>query len=180
MGQTKQLLPLGNRTVIEHCIGTIIDAGIKEVVVVLGPESREISELIHNLAVTIAKNEEESEMADSVRIGLKKVNAVSTGVLICLADHPLVRTDTMKALIAAHQEYPESIIIPSLKGKRGHPTLFPRDIIQEVFVLSTMRDVIRDHEEEISYLNVDDDGVLLDMDTTGDYELVLEKFNKGG
>jgi molybdenum cofactor cytidylyltransferase len=181
MGRPKQLLPLGDRTVIEHCISSIVTAGIEEIIVVLGPEHREIEELIRALPVVRAINEQkESEMAESVRTGLKAVSADVTGVLICLADHPLVLPETIRAVVALHRDNPEAIVIPSLNQKRGHPTLFPGSIIKEIFLKNSLREVVDDNEGKIRYLDVKDEGVLLDMDTTEDYERVLERFKMRG
>jgi CTP:molybdopterin cytidylyltransferase MocA len=181
MGRPKQLLPLGDRTVIEHCISSIIAAGIEEIVVVLGPDSREIAERIQDLPVAIATNDqEESEMAESVRTGLKSVGADATGILICLADHPLVLAETIKEVAALHKDHPGAIIVPSCNRKRGHPTLFPGNIIEEIFARNSLRDVIESHAEKIRYLDVADEGVLLDMDTTEDYARILNNFNKRG
>jgi CTP:molybdopterin cytidylyltransferase MocA len=40
-----------------------------------------------------------------------------------------------------------------------------------------MREVISDHEKDIVYLSVDDEGVLLDMDNPGDYKMILHRFS---
>ena len=181
MGRPKQLLPLGDRTVIEHCIGSIVAAGIKDIVVVLGPERPEIAGLIKNLPVLITVNDkEESEMAESVRTGLKAVEGDATGILICLVDHPLVLPETIRTITALHHDYPASIIIPSCNRKRGHPTLFPGDIIREIFEKKSLREVIDSHAEMIRYLDVADEGVLLDMDTTEDYARILDRFHGRG
>jgi len=178
MGQQKQLLPFNDRTIIEHCINSVIEAGISDVVVVLGTEGKEISKTIRALPVTVAVNDvPESDMAESVRVGLKTVMNDPTGILICLADHPLVRPETVKALLARHQANPASIIIPSFNRRRGHPTLFPKDIIQEIFDRNSLRDVIAAHAGIIFYENTEDAGVVLDMDTPQDYERILRKFS---
>jgi molybdenum cofactor cytidylyltransferase len=180
MGQTKQLLPLGNRTVIEHCLSTIIASRVVDIVVVLGHDAGDISTAIHAFPVKTVFNEQQaSEMAGSVRTGLPAVDPAATGILICLADHPLVTPETMKGLIALHEEHPESIIIPSFNRQRGHPPLFPREMLAEIFVSSSLRDVIHGHAESIIYLNTDDEGVLLDMDTMDAYKEILKKFNRG-
>jgi len=177
MGRPKQLLPLGDGTVIEHCISTIIAAGVRDIVVVLGPDAGDISITIHHLPVrTVLNVQQESEMAESVRTGLEAVSADATGILICLADHPLVLPATMKELIALHEKNPDSIIIPSFRRRRGHPTLLPLRIIRDIHAQSTMRNVISDNEKDIMYLNVDDEGVLLDMDDPEDYDMILDRF----
>jgi CTP:molybdopterin cytidylyltransferase MocA len=181
MGRPKQLLPLGDRTVIEHCIRTIIAAGIQDLVVVLGPDAGDITTAIHVFPIkSVSNNEQGSEMAESVRTGLHAVDSASTGILLCLADYPLVMPETMRSLAAFHAIHPDSIIIPSFNRRRGHPTLFPLRIIREIEIQCTLRDVINDHEKEIVYMNTDDEGVLLDMDTMEDYERIRGAYRGKG
>jgi len=177
MGRPKQLLPLGDRTVIEHCIRTIVGAGIKGVVVVLGPDAEDMATAIHAFPIkTVFNKQQGSEMAESVRAGLQAVDPASTGVLVCLVDYPLVMPQTIKGLIALHGNHPDSIIIPSYNCRRGHPSLFPLSIIREIEKQCTLRDVINNHEKKIVYLDTDDEGVLIDMDEPEDYEMILGRF----
>jgi molybdenum cofactor cytidylyltransferase len=176
MGQLKQLLPLGSLTVIEHCANTIFSAGISDVVLVIGPDGEAVSSAVEHLPVRVAMNHDHgSDMAASVRVGLHALKDSASAVMICLADHPLVQSETMKLLLVRHQANPASIIIPSHNRRRGHPTLFPRKIIQEIFESSSLRDVIGAHVRMTVYLNTEDEGVLLDMDTPQDYERILRK-----
>ncbi len=178
MGQTKQLLPLGDRSVIEHCVSTIIASGVTDIIVVLGPDAGDIVKAIHCLPVRTVRNTQPgSEMIQSARTGLMAADPAATGWLILPADHPLVRPETLKALIGLHTEQPESILIPSFQRRRGHPTLFPRTVIRDIQAKGTLREVISGHEKDIVYLPVDDEGVLLDMDAPGDYAMILQRFS---
>ena len=177
MGQLKQLLPLGSLTAIEHCINSVLSGGVLDVVVVIGPEGAEVSSAIGHLPVTIAENSDSSsDMAASVRVGLNSLKDRLSSVLVFPVDHPLVLSDTIKALLAGHQNNPKAIIIPSHNRRRGHPTLFPREIIQQIFESSSLRDVVRRHETLIDFLEVEDCGVVLDMDTPEQYALVQQEY----
>lgn len=176
MGRPKQLLPLGNKPVIRHCIDNIIAAGIQEIVVVVSPHAQAIAEALSGLPVRIAVNNTiDGDMAGSVRVGLKAIDQSSSGVLVCLVDHPLATVDTMKTLARTHAESPDKIIIPSYNGKRGHPSLFPMTILHEIFVADTLRGVVRKNEGRVRIIDVPDEGVVLDMDTPEDYEQVLKR-----
>jgi CTP:molybdopterin cytidylyltransferase MocA len=175
-GQPKQLLPLGNKPVIRHCLANLVAAGIKDIVVVLSQRESEILNSMKDLPVQIVFNENpESEMAESVRIGLRTLTDFSTGVLVHLSDHPLVSAKTLKSIVQCHLEIPDKIIIPQYKGKRGHPSLFPKPVIDEIFVGLTLRDIIKRDSSRIKFLDVDDEGVILDMDTKEDYEKIPKK-----
>ena len=176
MGQPKQLLPLGNKLVIRHCLDNLVAAGIKDIVVVLSQRESETLNSMKDLPVQIVFNENpESEMAESVRIGLRTLTDFSTGVLVHLSDHPLVSAKTLKSIVQCHLEIPDKIIIPQYKGKRGHPSLFPKPVIDEIFVGLTLRDIIKRDSRRIKFLDVDDEGVILDMDTKEDYEKIPKK-----
>lgn len=176
MGQLKQLLPLHDKPIIRHCLDNLITSGIENIVAVLGYRGDEVLAAIQEMPVQIVLNEnQESEMAESVRIGLRAIAEKSSGVLVCLSDHPLVSVDTLKSLMQCFREAPDKIIIPLYKGKRGHPTLFPRNVIEEIFEAGTLRDIIDKNGSRLKFLKVQDEGVILDMDTKEDYDKVLKK-----
>jgi CTP:molybdopterin cytidylyltransferase MocA len=178
MGTSKQLLPLGNKPVLRHCVDTLAASGLKDVVVVTGAEQAACTEALRGAEVRIAVNKApDSEMADSVRAGLRAVDETCSGVLVCLADHPLVSRTTYRAIITAHQKYPEKIIIPAFEGRRGHPSLFPFAVISDIFFLpTTLRDLVREEGDRVLVVDVPDEGVVLDMDIKDDYQAVLEKY----
>jgi len=178
MGRPKQLLPLNGKSAIRHCLDGIIAAGVQDVVVVLGMNGGEAAAALAGLTVKIVFNKNPgSEMAESVRIGLREIDNPS-GILVCLADHPLVSSETMKALIANHARNPHTIVVPRFHGRRGHPTLFPATIAREVFSGLTLRDVLAKHADRITAADVDDEGVVLDMDTKEDYERMRHRFDR--
>jgi molybdenum cofactor cytidylyltransferase len=178
MGRPKQLLPLNGKSAIRHCLDGIIAAGVQDVVVVLGMKGGEAAAALAGLPVKIVFNSNPgSEMAESVRIGLREIDRPS-GVLVCLADHPLVSSETMKALVANHARNPQEILIPLYHGRRGHPTLFPAAIAREVFSGLTLRDVLAKHADLISLVDIEDEGITLDMDTEEDYERMQRRFDR--
>src|ERR1700687_4843609 len=90
MGCCKQLLPLDGRPAIVWCLESLMAAGIAEITIVVGPAGGEIVTTVSHLPVTVARNKAVgSDMAQSVRTGLDLVGVEATGVLVCLADHPL-------------------------------------------------------------------------------------------
>ncbi len=176
MGKLKQLLPLADKSAIRHCLDAIRWAGIGSVTVVLGPGHEIVRKEISGYPVRIAVNEKEgSEMAESVRAGLASLPSVA-GVLVCLADHPLVSGDTLGTIVETHIRRPDRIVIPSYHGRRGHPCLFPADAARRVFSGMNLRQIIAADPSRVEYVEVDDEGVVLDMDTEEDYRVMLKKF----
>jgi CTP:molybdopterin cytidylyltransferase MocA len=177
MGTPKQLLPLGNKTVIRHCVDTLMASGIEDLVVVTGAQHEGCILALAGTPARFARNEAaDSQMADSVRTGLRRLDAACSGVLVCLADQPLVSAGTCKSIIELHRRAPGKIIIPAFKGRRGHPSLLPFEVISEIYFADTLRDVIRRHDDLVVQFETPDEGVVLDMDTWEDYLALLERY----
>jgi molybdenum cofactor cytidylyltransferase len=176
MGQTKQLLSVGDKPVIVRSVETIISSGITDIVAVI-PSHDGISRAIDTFSVKkVINNSQESEMAQSVRLGLDAAQPSCRAILIFPADHPLVLKDTLCTLIQAHQDNRDNIIIPLHKGKRGHPTLFPTTILKDIYAGFNLREIINRSLSKVSYLEVKDKGIILDMDTEEDYKKLCEYY----
>lgn len=175
MGQPKQLLPLGDRPVLRHCIDTLNRAWVNEIVVVCGADVKSYETALADSGARLVPNEREgSEMADSVRLALGQIaTAAYSAILVCLADHPLVRPATCVALIDRHRRSPDKIVVPSFRERRGHPTLFPTEIISDIFSKPCLRDIVHEDPARVLTIAVDDQGVVLDMDTRPDYQKAL-------
>jgi CTP:molybdopterin cytidylyltransferase MocA len=180
MGRPKPLLPLGDKPVIRHCLDALTTAGISDIVVVVSPSGQHIVELLRGLPAAIAVNKTAgSDMAESVRTGLRGLNGFPSAIMTCLSDHPLVSSETIRAIVRLHHETPDSIIIPCYQGKRGHPTLFSMRTINEIFSGITLRDIIRNHADQVRSPDFEDKGVILDMDTEEDYLMISRTLSKG-
>jgi molybdenum cofactor cytidylyltransferase len=178
MGRTKQLLQLGDKSVIRHCLDALFAAGITDIVVVVGQEENGIVPSLQGLPLSIAINDKpDSDMAESVRSGLRRLGP-SSAILVFPSDHPLVLPDTIKVIISEHLDSPYSIIIPACDNRRGHPSLFPRSIIDEIFSGITLRDITRKDPARVKIVPVQDKGVILDMDTLEDYSAILKNYQQ--
>jgi len=172
MGCCKMLLPLPDMPVIVRCIETIQRAGVSDITVVLAPpHGTAIHEVIAHLPVTVAWNcIDESDMAGSLKIGLEHLPNGATGVLVFLPDTPLVKPETCRMLCERHFAEPSRIFIPTHAGRRGHPLLLPRNILDQLPNYPTMRDLLLLRQELVTLCPTDDANVLLDMDTPEEYE----------
>ena len=174
MGSCKQLLALPDRPAVVRCVESILGARIDDVVVVVGPEGDAVARAMTGLPVTIVRNgAAESDMAASVRVGLTAIKPTAESVLVCLCDHPLVSPETLVALRSHWLIHPAAIVIPLHGGRKGHPTLFPRRLLEEIEALPTLREVIDRHREDVAFLEVADEGTVLDMDTWEEYQAIL-------
>ena len=169
MGCCKQLLPLADKPVIRWCLDGLLAGGVDDIVVVLGPTGRKGGEAIAGYPLTIAWNPDPgSDMAGSVKAGLKALPDRTTSVLILPVDHPLVSPQTIQAMVKSHLEAPGRITIPVCRGRKGHPVILPRPVAEELFTLPTLREVVRKEHGRVRLLEVDDEGVLANLNTPGD------------
>jgi len=174
MGSCKQLLPLPDRPAVVRCVESIMASRIDDVVVVVGPEGDMVARAVAGLPVAVVCNGVlESDMAGSVRVGLEAIDRSAEGVFVCLCDHPLVSAETLAAMRLHWLERRDAIVIPCHGGRKGHPTLFPRSLLAELATLPTLREVIGRHRDKVSFLDVADEGTVLDMDTWEEYQGIL-------
>jgi len=183
MGRCKQLLPLAGQPAIVRCIQTLVAAGIADIVVVTGANADQIEDAVQHLPVRFVRNPDpDGDMASSVITGLSAVPACCNGVMICLADQPLVSTASCRRLMKQYTVAPDYITTPLFEGKRGHPIVLPLSLAAELETGGTLRDVISRHQDRVQLVEVSDRGVLLDMDTPEDYDeferLVREQPNR--
>jgi molybdenum cofactor cytidylyltransferase len=178
MGRVKQLLPLPDRPAIRRCVESLLVGGVSGIIVVVAP-GVPVAAAVQDLPVRIAYNDDPaSDMAGSVLVGLAAADP-GRSILICPADHALVASETVATILAEGVLAPDRIIIPSYHGRHGHPTLFPRPIIDTLESGGTLRDVIARHSDAITRVNVIDEGAVLDMDTEADYEQLLQRLGAG-
>jgi CTP:molybdopterin cytidylyltransferase MocA len=181
MGRSKQLLAVRDRPAVLRCIDAVRGAGVSDVVAVVNSSNGPLVDIVRSAGVTVAFNDDPaSEMAASARIGLRHIAPSARAVFIVLSDHPLVTSATISSLIDAHRENPDRIVIPFHRGKRGHPTLFPREMLTELDRGLNLRDIIHLHASLAMNVPVDDEGAVIDMDTVEDYQRVVRKAKDAG
>lgn len=174
MGRPKLALPWGKTTVLGQVLATYTHAGVDNLLVVTGGNRDQVEALIGDSArVVFNPDYARGEMLSSLQCGVRNLEPACKAILIALADQPLLRSDSVKAVIAAYQDSSQaSIVVPSYQLRRGHPwlaTAIHWDEILELRAPLSLRDFLRRHQEEIHYVTVDDPGVLQDLDTPDDY-----------
>src|SRR5215472_7486694 len=172
MGRPKQLLRLGDRTLLDLALDNVRKSSVEEIVLVLGSSAAEIQQQVSTQGVRIVVNSAYEEgMGSSLRAGIAALDPRTQATLIVLADQPCVCPMTLNRLIEHHRSTRPQIIIPTYKGFRGNPVLLDRSVFSEAMEIQGdigCRAIFGSHTENISKLEVDDLGVLLDVDTARD------------
>jgi molybdenum cofactor cytidylyltransferase len=158
-----------------------------EVIVVVGAwMTNEVVERLREVGACVVVNEmSESEMIDSLRIALKALQEQRKGnidaFIVMLADQPAIGHEVIDELITAWHQSPAGIIIPTYKGKRGHPVLLSGRYIPELLLYRGeygLRSFIVEHSNGVKEVPVQTDAILRDIDTNEDYERELRMLTK--
>lgn len=173
MGKLKQLMPLGESTIIEQAIDNLSSSAVNEVIVVVGHEAEEITEAISAKPVKIVFNPNYGEgMSTSIIAGLILVDPRAQAVMLALGDQPLVDSQTINRLIDEFHKSDKGIAVPTYQGKRGHPVIFAARYTPELLELKGdigAREIIKHHPQDVLEVAVDSESVITDIDTEEDY-----------
>jgi molybdenum cofactor cytidylyltransferase len=181
MGQAKQLLRLGDTTVLGQTIANVRRAALDEIILVLGASAEAIRRQLPLEGLKLVINPHyEQGMATSLRAGLAAVSPQAGAALIILADQPLVCPATLNRLADHYRRTNPQILIPTCRGTRGNPVLLDRSLFAEAMALEGdvgCRALFAQHPDTIEKLEVDDEGILLDIDNQDDYQRLRRAAN---
>lgn len=179
MGANKLLLPWGKKTVFTHCVHTLLQSKVKEVIVVLGDRTKEMGSQFKGRKVKVVVNPHYRRgMSTSIRRGVQAIDPNSHGILIALGDMPFLLARTVNALIGAFAQGDGEIIVPSFREREGHPVIFHKRYKKELLQLKGDvggRSIIERHPEKVRVVRTKSVGVVKDIDTWKDYKKELKK-----
>ncbi len=128
------------------------------------PEILQAAEAFHFIAL---RNEHpELGVSRTIALGLNAL-ADCDGILFQVSDQPLLRRESVAALVSLWRGHPDSIAALSHGGRRGNPCLFPARFFPELLALTGDRGgsaVIRNHPDDLLLLEVPAEE-LSDVDT---------------
>ncbi len=172
MGSPKPLLPFRGATFLDGLIAAL-SGRCDPVIVVLGAASEQVRASTRGRAEFVVNGDYRTGQTSSMLCGLRAVPPDAEGVIFTLVDHPAVETSTIDALAAA----PHPLIrIPRFRGERGHPIWISRVLFPELLAVpvdGAARDVIRAHRAETEFVDVDDAGVVADIDDPQAYRQLV-------
>ncbi|HFB66259.1 MAG TPA: nucleotidyltransferase family protein [Aeromonadales bacterium] len=147
MGQQKQLLVWQGKTLLQHCIDKLNEAGF-EVLTVLGSNAAKISPDVMNSKIVVNENWAEG-MGHSLAYGIKKFNAEVSAVLITQPDQLALNSSDFLLLKSHALRWPKKIICSyfhritqdenngfSTRKIMGVPAIFPAEYFSELMKLN--------------------------------------------
>ncbi|MEO8575118.1 MAG: nucleotidyltransferase family protein [Gemmatimonadales bacterium] len=124
-GASKQLHRYAGEPLVRRAVAAVLSAGIEEVIVVVGSGADEVSRMLDDMPDVrmVANAQWDTGIASSIKAGITATNQAE-GVLITLADQPLIDSTALGHLIELFDEthriiaskYADTIGVPAVFG----------------------------------------------------------------
>ncbi len=178
MGEDKALLDWHGRSFLEHLLRTLENARVDVVRVVLGANAEEVQKRLRfGAGEDVVNRDWERGMLSSLVAGLDSLPADTVAAVVCLVDHPCISSLLVQTLIEKFRTSGELIVLPTYRGRRGHPVLFAASLFDELRAAPPKvgaRHVVRQHATEVLEMPTDEEGVVLNINDPAAYEKVLQ------
>ena len=177
MVENKVLLPWRDGLpIVRHVAQKYVLAAGGPVIVVTGRDAAQVCAAVSDLDLSCAHNPDfaTGEMLSSLKVGLRALSLDLKAAFIQPADMPCVPRSLPIQLAKAHERGWN--VAPQCDGRRGHPVLLDRAYWGAMLALpagAKPRAVVEAARERLRLIDVDDRGVLLDLDTPQAYEGVI-------
>lgn len=181
-GFPKPLLHIDDQRFVERLVSTYQQAGVDDVVVVLGHEADEVSARADlSDAIVVENDRYEEGMLSSVRAGVRKARDLEAdGMFLSPVDYPLIPATVVERLLDAYREAPEADIVhPTTDGGRGHPPLFAASTFDALLAAPEdegARAVVYADDTDTREVAVDDERIFVDVDTPEEYWDAVKRF----
>jgi molybdenum cofactor cytidylyltransferase len=178
-GGGKLLASVNGRPLLQHALDRLAEAGMAEVVVVLGDDAAAIERAIEWRRERRIRNEDPRRgLSSSVRIGIEGLDRGVDGALIVLGDQPMISVEAIRALLDAPADRARPIGVPVYPGDGGrNPVLVGRaafGLVAETTGDRGLGPVIAAHPELVAEVSVEVPGGNPDVDTRADLVALLE------
>ena len=165
-------------TLLGRLLGTLADAGVWPLVVVvrrtLAIESAWRDPRAPGVVVVVNPDPSRGQLS-SMLCGLDSFGDRPDAVLQAQVDVPLIRVETVRALVDAWHVARPPLVRPVFQGRTGHPVIFGAgllDVLRTTDLRGGAKPVVRRFAPHGVEVAVDDPLILEDIDTPEDYRRV--------
>lgn len=174
MGKFKPLLDVDGKSMIQRVVEMMYRANASPIVVVAGYQAELLEDHLKDADVCVIRNTRyyDTQMMDSLMMGLETFDSEVRRVLVSPADIPLVENKTVELLLGADGPF----VRPTCRGVPGHPVILCSDLLS----------ALKNHSGEgglngaitalgipVTEVEVEDEGTTLDSDTRDEYAALL-------
>lgn len=173
MGRPKGLLKLDGESFVRRAVRVLEGGGCEPVVVVVAEGDARARDEAEAAGATVITNPDPGEgPITSLRLAIEWLGSSVSAIAYLPVDHPTVRPATVARLLAAARDCGASLVVPIYRDKRGHPAVFGSALFAELMdpeLEGGARTVVHRHLDSTVLLEVEDVGVITDVDTPDDY-----------
>lgn len=177
IGSPKALLKIDSQTFVERIANVLRSAGIQDIILVAGAHYEEIRKNAKGIAVVFNSQHQLGQFS-SLQTGLRELSKPPEFVIVWPVDLPLVRKETIVALLTKAQTQKDPITVPVYHGRKGHPVIYTAETITKILSMEpthTGKELFEHFEGRITLTDVEDPAVLIDIDTPEDYERHIKR-----
>ena len=159
------------KPMIARVVDNVLSSNARPVLVVLGHMAEQVEHALGGRPVRYVHAADYAEgLSASLKAGIAAVPAECSAALVCLGDMPLVTGRMIDRLLSAYDpDEGRLIVLPAFHGKQGNPMLWDRRFFPEILEISGdsgARFLVGKHMESVVEVEMADDAVLRDFDTT--------------
>jgi molybdenum cofactor cytidylyltransferase len=179
-GPNKLLAEIDGLPMVARVAQRLLASRARPIVAVLGNQAEAVDAALGKLPVERVRNPDfAAGLSTSLKRGIAALPDDLEGVVVCLGDMPLISGRHMDRLIAAFNPIEgRMIIVPTRRGKRGNPVLWSKRFFAEMAGLAGdvgAKHLIGEYAELVAEVEMDDDAVLVDIDTPEALEALRER-----
>jgi molybdenum cofactor cytidylyltransferase len=159
------------KPMIARVVDNVLSSKARPILVVTGHQAEQLENTLGGRPVRYVHAADYGDgLAASLKTGIAAVPAECSAALVCLGDMPLVTGRMIDRLLSAYDpDEGRLIVLPTFHGKQGNPMLWDRRFFPEIMQItgdSGARFLVGKHTEVVAEVDMADDAVLRDFDTT--------------
>jgi molybdenum cofactor cytidylyltransferase len=159
------------KAMISRVVDNVLSSNARPILVVTGHQAEQVQHALGGRPVRYVHAPDYAEgLSASLKAGIAAVPAECAAALVCLGDMPLVTGRMIDRLLSSYDpDEGRLIVLPTFRGKQGNPMLWDRRFFPEILQISGdsgARFLLSKHIETVAEVEMADDAVLRDFDTT--------------
>ena len=154
-------------------VATVVEPLVGKMLIMVEEPQNITSKVLNSYGFSVTRSENAAKgMAHTLGDGVRAAS-LDTDFLIVLSDMPFV-TKTIVETVVCLMNSTNKITVPLFCGEMGHPVGFPAIYREELIALkgdAGAKEIIQRHLSDVSFIEINNEGVVKDIDTRQDLEL---------
>jgi molybdenum cofactor cytidylyltransferase len=173
------------KPMIARVVDNVLSSHARPILVVTGHQAEQVQHALGGRPVRYVHAEDYAEgLSASLKAGIAAVPEECAAAVVCLGDMPLVTGRMIDRLLSAYDpDEGRLIVLPTYHGKQGNPMLWDREFFSEILDVSGdsgARFLVGQHIEAVAEVEMADDAVLRDFDTTESLSTLPQRLRPEG